>query len=99
VSLTSVPNGAKITQIDIQRVASRTATGAANPVMNVFYRYGGLNSADSGSYSLSGATPTDLATTTYSGLSLLKTSTSTLESGAVLPRAPKVRVSRALPQP
>jgi hypothetical protein len=52
--------------------------------MNIFYRFGGVDSADAGNYSLSGTTPTDLATTTFSGLLLAKGSSSTLEVGAVL---------------
>jgi fibronectin type 3 domain-containing protein len=51
--------------------------------MNVFYRYNGLDSSDTGSYSLSGTTPTQLATSTYSSLNLFKTATSTLEIGGV----------------
>ncbi len=63
--------------------------------MNVFYRFGGVNSADSGSYTLSGTTPVDLATTTYSSLTFQKTSTSTLEIGAVLTSGIKgARLSR-----
>lgn len=95
VSTTSVPNGATITQIAIKPCASRASTGGANPVMNVFYRFGGINSADSGSYALTGTTPVELATTTYSGLSLVKTSTTTLEVGAVLTSSTKgARLSR-----
>ena len=51
--------------------------------MNVFYRFSGSNSADSGNYGLSGTVPIVLSTTTFSGLSFIKTSTSTLEIGAV----------------
>jgi hypothetical protein len=84
VSLSSVPNGATITQIDIKPCASRVNAGAANPVMNVFYRANGVDSADAGSYSLLATTPADLATTTYNSLSITKGTATTLEIGAVL---------------
>jgi hypothetical protein len=84
ITVSSIPNGATITQIDIKPCASRVNSGGTAPVVNIFYRANGTNSADSGSYSLSGTTPTDLATTTYSGLSITKGATSTLEIGAVL---------------
>ena len=84
ISLASVPSASTITQIAIKPCASRASAGGANPVMNVFYRANGVNSADSGGYSLTGTTPADLATTTYSGLSLIKGATSTLEVGAIL---------------
>jgi len=84
-----VPNGARITQIEIKPCASRDSNGGTNPVMNVFYRFGGINSADAGAYSLTGTTPAEIATTTFSGLSLLKTATTTLEVGAVLTSSTK----------
>src|SRR6266404_4982316 len=84
VSVASIPDGAVITKIEIKPCASRVSTGGTNPVMNVFYRYGGVDSVDAGAYSLSGLTPADLATTTFSGTSLLKTATSTLDIGAIL---------------
>jgi hypothetical protein len=95
VSLALVPNGATITQIDIKPCASRVSGGGSNPVMNVFYRLNSVNSADSGSYSLSGTTPIELATTTYSGLSFVKSAVSTMEIGAVLTSGTKgTRLSR-----
>jgi Fibronectin type III domain len=95
VSLASVPNGATITQISIKPCASRALTGGTNPVMNVFYRANGINSADAGAYSLTGTTPAELATTTYSGLSMIKGSTTTLEAGAVLTSSTRgARLSR-----
>src|SRR6185437_11711232 len=51
-SLSSVPDGATITQLDITPCASRTATGGTNPIMDVFYRLNGVDSSDAGSYSL-----------------------------------------------
>src|SRR5262249_14300284 len=89
ISLTSIPNGATITQIEINPCAGRSAAGgSSDPVMNVFYRTGGSNSADMGNYSATSTTIGELATTSFSGLSILKTSTSSLEIGAVLTSAP-----------
>jgi hypothetical protein len=97
ISLSSVPNGATITQIDIQPCASRNSNGGTNPVMDVFYRTGGVNSADAGSYTLPNmnVAPIELATTSFSGLSITKGDTSTLEVGAVLTSGTRgARVSR-----
>jgi hypothetical protein len=67
--------------------------------MNVFYRYNGTNSSDLGSYALSGTTPVALATSTWSSLSLTKTSTSTLEIGAIYTSGTKgARLSRIATQ-
>lgn len=84
VSLGSVPNGAKITQVSITPCASKHKSGGSNSTMNVFYRFSGVNSADAGTYSLAGTTPVNLATTSFTSLSHLKSSASTLEVGAVL---------------
>ncbi|MSR87505.1 fibronectin type III domain-containing protein [Candidatus Peribacteria bacterium] len=51
--------------------------------MNVFYRWAGADSADAGAYSVSGTTPSVLATTNFNGLSHIKVSGSTLQVGAV----------------
>lgn len=83
VSLASVPNGATITSIAVTPCASKTKSSGSS-VMKVFYRLNGTNSADGGSYSLTGSTPTTLATTTYAGLSVTKNASTTLEIGAVL---------------
>ena len=97
VSTSSVPNGAKITQIDIKPCASRNNTGFGSAVMNVFYRFGGVNSSDSGAYSLTGTTPAELATTSFSSLSLLQTATTALESGVVFTSGTKgARLSRVV---
>jgi hypothetical protein len=82
IGLGSIPNGAKITSIDIVPCASKDANGN-NSTMNVFYRLNGSNSADLGNYILSDTTPTVLSTTTYSGLSTIKDSGTTLEIGEV----------------
>ena len=84
ISLSSVPNGAIITAIEIAPCASRNKSGGGSATMNVFYRYSGSDSADAGNYALTGLTPTELASTTFSGLSLAKDAASTLEIGAVL---------------
>jgi|GEM_PF-1300837 len=101
ISTSTVPAGATIAQIDIVPCASRdvSAAGVAS-VMNVFYRFGGVDSADAGGYSFapgSGNTPTQQATTTFSGLSLVQTSTTSLEVGAVFTSgtaAKGLRISR-----
>src|SRR5262249_9035039 len=83
--------------IDIKPCASRISNGQTNPVINVFYRAGGVNSADSGNYSLAnGTTPGDLATTSFSGLTIMNNA-SPVEIGAVLtsdPSSKGVRLSR-----
>jgi hypothetical protein len=80
----SVTAGATITQIEINPCASRDNSNAgANSFIDVFFRFGGINSSDSAGISLSGTTPIELGTTTFSNLSLLKTSTTTLEIGAL----------------
>lgn len=95
VSLSSVPLGATITNISIVPCASRDANGGGSSVLNVFYRYNGVNSSDQGSYALTGTTPVSLGASTWSGLSFVKTSTSTLEIGAVYTSGTKgARVSR-----
>lgn len=83
VSVASIPNGATVTQIAIKPCASRNNTGGGSSTMNVFYRFNGATSSDSGAYTLTGTTPVELATTTFSGLSLDKTSTTAAEIGAV----------------
>ena len=95
VSLASVPNGSTITAIEITPCASRNKTGRDSATMNVFYHFSGVNSADAGNYALTGTTPTQLATTTFSGLSLVKGSSSTLQIGTVLSAGTKgARLSR-----
>jgi hypothetical protein len=78
-----VPNGALITDIAITPCASMTKNSGSG-VMSVFYRLNGTNSADSSSYTLTGQTPIALSVRNYSGLSITKTATTTLEVGAVL---------------
>lgn len=83
IALSSIPNNALITNIAIVPCASRASTGSGSSVLNVFYRYNGTNGSDLGSYAPSGTTPSALATSTWSGLSLFKTATSTFEIGMV----------------
>jgi hypothetical protein len=101
ISVTSVGmgDGAIISQIDIVPCASRNIIATSTPgsaTSNVFYRWNGTDSADSGSYGMaSSITPSQLATTTFSGLSLFKTSTSVFEIGAVYATGTKgMRLSR-----
>jgi hypothetical protein len=98
VSLSGVPDGAVITSVAIKPCASRVTSGGADPVANVFYRWNGANSTDSGAYALTGTTPVELATTTYP-VSLTKTSTSSLEIGSVLASGARgIRLSRVAVQ-
>ncbi len=95
VSLSSVPDGATVTDIAIKPCASRNSGGGGSSTMNVFYRFNGATSTDAGAYALSGTTPAELATTTFSSLSLDKVSTSTAEIGAVYSAGTRgVRLSR-----
>lgn len=97
VSLSSVPDGAVITDIAITPCASRDrSTGAGgSSTLNVFYRWNGADSADAGGYALTGTTPTNLAPTTFSGLALSKGGSSTLEIGPVFSSGNRgARVSR-----
>lgn len=95
VSLASVPVNAEITSIAVIPCASRNNSGGGSSVMNVFYRFNGVASADQGAYALAGTAPVALATTTFSGLSLTNIASSTLEIGAVYTSGNKgVRLSR-----
>jgi hypothetical protein len=82
VSLSSIPNGATITQINITPCASRNNTGTGTSTLDVFYRLNGVDSADGGAYALpTGITPAVLSTTSFTGLSTNKSSSTTLEIG------------------
>ena len=83
INLSSIPNGATITQIDITPCVSKNTSGGTNTTFNVFYRLNGADSADAGSYSLSTTTPSLQSTTSYSGLSISKSGGTTLEIGGV----------------
>jgi hypothetical protein len=84
ISVTSIGDGALISQIGVVPCASFN-TGGGSATTSVFYRWNGVDSADSGNYALSGTTPKQLTpTTTFPSLNLFKTSTSTFEIGAVL---------------
>ncbi len=89
VSLSSIPNNSTITQISLTPCASRNSTGGVNPQLDLFYRLNGVNSADAGAYSLTGTAPIDLLSTNFSGLSIVKTVSTTLEVGAVLTSSTK----------
>jgi hypothetical protein len=83
VSLGSIPDGSTVTAIAVTPCASKSKSSGSS-VMNVFYRMNGSNSADAGAYSLTGTTPTALAATNYTGLSITKNASTTLEIGAIL---------------
>lgn len=97
-SLSSVSNGSTITAIEITPCASRNKNGGgpgASAVLDVFYRFDGNDSADSGNYALTGTNPQNLTATTFSGLSLVKGASSSLEAGAVYTSGNKgARLSR-----
>src|SRR5216683_3096363 len=100
ISVTSIGDGAIISQIAIAPCESRNTITTSTPVGSattaVFYRWNGVDSSDFGTTSTaSSITPTQLATSTLSGLSLFKTSTSVLEIGATYATGTKgLRLSR-----
>jgi hypothetical protein len=100
ISLSTVPNGATITQIAITPCASRHTTGGGSSTFNVFYRLNGVDSADAGAYALpSGTTPVGLTTTNYSSLSVVKSAGTTFEIGGVYSAGTKgVRLSQITTQ-
>ncbi|MDO8489953.1 MAG: fibronectin type III domain-containing protein [bacterium] len=84
VNLALVPNGSMITAVAITPCASRnSALGEGSSVMKVFYRFNGINSAFAGNYSLTGTTPVNLTTATFSGLSHVKGPSSDLQIGTI----------------
>lgn len=83
VSLSSVPNGATITGVSVTPCASKIKN-SGTVTMSLFYRANGVDSANGAAYTLSGATPVVLSATNYSGLSISKNASTTLEVGAVL---------------
>ena len=83
VSLVSVPNGAVITSVLLKPCASRNSTSAGSSTLGVFYKYNTATSGTNNFVLATGITPTVLATSTFSGLSLTKNASSTLESGVV----------------
>ena len=82
ISLSSIPDGSKITGVSVTPCASRDTNKSST--MAAFYRLNGVDSANGSAYTLSGTIPADLTATSYSGLSVTKTSTTTLESGVIL---------------
>jgi hypothetical protein len=83
IALSSIPNGATITQIAITPCASKNTSGGSNTTFDVFYRLNGVNSADMPGYTLTTTTPAVLSATNYTGLSVAKNGTTTLEIGGV----------------
>ncbi|MBI2039306.1 MAG: fibronectin type III domain-containing protein [Candidatus Niyogibacteria bacterium] len=95
LNLTSIPDGSTITDIEIAPCASHHKTGGSNSVMNIFYRLNDVDSSDTGNYMLSGTVPVELTPSTFSGLSVVKSSQTTLQIGAVLSSGSKgARLSR-----
>ena len=83
ITVSPIPDGATITQIDVTPCASRRSTGTGTSTLDVFYRLNGVDSADGGAYALpTGITPVVLSTTSFTGFSVNKSSTTTLEIGA-----------------
>ena len=83
ISLASIPNGATITQISITPCASKNTSGGSNTTFDVFYRLNGVDSPDMPGYMLSTTTPGLLSATNYTGLSITKSGSTTLEIGGV----------------
>lgn len=83
LTISSVPDGATITQIDITPCASKNTSGGLSTTFDVFYRLNGVDSADMPGYTLTTTTPAGLSTTSYSGLSTVKNGSTTLEIGGV----------------
>jgi hypothetical protein len=83
LSLSAIPNGSRITAIEITPCASKNKTQNGSVVMNLFYRNNGVSSSDAGNYSLSNTVPTVLTATTFSNLSIYKIATTNLQVGAV----------------
>ncbi len=94
IDISSIPDGSFVTSIQINPCASRNA-GSSSSTMKVFYRWSGVNGADSVNYNLTGFTPVQLPGKTFANLSLPKNSSSTFEIGAVFASGNKgVRLSR-----
>jgi hypothetical protein len=86
IDLSTVPNGATVTRIDIVPCASRASVLPGGAKMKVFAIIEGQQTADTGNYSIglaAGNTPVRLATSTIF-TNFTKTATTTLEVGAVL---------------
>lgn len=93
VSLAGIANYSTITGISITPCASNNKGGGSS-TFGAYYRWNGVESATT-NYSLSGTTPVDLSAANYTGLSLLKTSSSQLNIGGVLVSGTKgARMSR-----
>lgn len=95
IALSSIPDGSTITQIDITPCASKTGTGGTS-TFNVFYRLNGVDSADAGNYAVpNSATPSVLSTTSFTGLSTVKSPSTIFEIGGVYSAGNKgVRLSQ-----
>lgn len=79
VNLSSVPNNSTITDILISPCASNDLSFGTNANIQVFFRWNGVNT-DTCTYNLSGTTPVQKGNCD-TGVSLLKTASSTLQVG------------------
>ena len=81
VDLSHLPNGMIINQIDIHPCASTNGMGSPSS-MRVFYRLNGIDSISTSNYTLTGDTPIELGKTSFTGLSVIKNTGTTLEIGS-----------------
>lgn len=95
LNLSSIPDGSTISQISITPCASKNANGGSNTTFDVFYRLDGVDSADMPGYMLSTTIPATLSSTNYTGLSVSKNGSTTLEVGGLYTAGNKgLRLSR-----
>lgn len=84
INLSSIPDGATLTNISIAPCASRNSkSSGGSSTLNLFYIYNSVKSADVGNYALTGTMPLNLTNTAFSGISLIKSASTKLEIGAV----------------
>jgi len=97
LDLSSIPDGSTISAITVYPCASRNSKRSGTSVMDLFYRLDGINSVDAGNYQLPAGVnvPTEQSPYTFTNLSIVKDSTTTLEIGVVYTSGNRgVRVSR-----
>lgn len=86
IDISSIPDGAIIESIEITPCASQNSKSKkpGSSFIDVFYRLGGVDSADKGSYDVSGfRTPLVLSSTIFTEVGVIKSSSTDLEIGAV----------------
>lgn len=85
ISLADVPNGATITKVSLTPCASfHNNKPNQTSELDLFYRLNGVDSSAIGDYILTNSSPMVLPTATFSGLTSVKTATSSMEVGALL---------------